>query len=168
MSCTNTYDTGDSVVVSWVAACGDDIPLFSEATPLVFAKVGSTTTKAFGLELGTTSVKTDDSGKFDDNIINNYGADHSFSGFLRPDAVDQVSQQALITYIEGEVAANRQPTAWLRFTDPMTTKHYYRFVLFTGYSKPMANDDARSIDFSCQLQATRVSTNSPIQEEAIV
>ena len=164
-TCTKTYDVGRSRLVSYAFGCGNDDP--TTAGSLVYSPFGSTTTKNDGVVVGDVDATTDDSNGFDEAIQTSISQEYTISGLRRPDEAQIAAQEALKDYIVTERLAGRDATGWLRLTDPISNKQLYRYVLFTGYSESDGTNDIISIEFTAKLQATRSTTNPPIQSEVI-
>lgn len=167
-TCTNEpMDIGRNVIVSWVAGCGDDDPLSTATTPLVYKPLGFTTTKNINETTRTVSANNDSSGAFEKELQVGLGMEIPVSVFTAKDAANISTHKELRDYRRAEIIAGRQATVWLKLTNPQDGVHEYVFCLLNDVSRSYENEGVNSGDFNFKMIATDVPSNPPYQTEAI-
>ena len=168
-TCTNSaLDIGRNLIISWVEGCGDDDPLSTATTPLVYELLGFTTTKSFNETTRTVSTSNDSSGAFEDELVVGLGMEVSVSVFTAKETAGVSTHNKLRDYRRNEIIAGRQPSVWLKVTDPIEAKHIYIFCNVGDTTKSAETEGVRSGDFNFKMIATNVAANPPYQTEAIV
>lgn len=167
-TCSNQpLDIGRNAAVSWVAGCGDDDPLSTATTPLVYKPLGFTTTKNLNRTVRTVSANNDSSGAFENEIQTGIGIEIPVSVLAAKDVADVSTQEELRDYQMTELVAGRQASVWLRITDTQLGKHRYFFCNLNDNSESYENEGVNSGDFNFKMVATNDPSNLPYQTEAI-
>lgn len=167
-TCENeALDIGRNMIVSWVAGCGDDDPLSTATTPLVYKLLGFTTTKNINDTTRTVSANNDSSGPYEKELQVGRGVEIPVSVFSAKDVANVSSHEELRDYRNTEIDNGRQATVWLKLTDPHMGVHRYFFCLVNDTSRSFENEGVNSGDFNFKMIATDDPTNPPEQKENI-
>lgn len=144
MGCPATANyIGRVATVEIAIQCGDVDP--ATAT---FLKLGAVTTKSFELSANETSVYSDLSGGFDENLIVNSSFTISAEGYsIAQDGTD-VNQTSVYKYYFNSFQANEQPTVLVRYTWPDVTLIAYMNINAFNRSDPVDDKSSYTIGFS--------------------
>ena len=164
---TRLTDIGRGLLASWVGGCGDDDPLSTATVPLVYKPIGYLETRGESDTPRTVTSNTEQSGIDTDTRVIGTDTEITVSVLDAKDLVDVTTQQELRTYYDAEVEAGRDPTVWLRITDPLLGEYRYYFAVPTSLGRSAENEGNRTGEFTFTRTATNTPTNKSKQREAI-
>ena len=137
---------GRAVILEYAVGCPDAKPL--EAA---YKFVGASNTKSFTLGAETVDSTTDQTtGGVKSSIVTYINFECSVDGKVRLKDKAAEANAALLKYFVGEVAAARQPSAWIRLTFPDVTIEAYCNI--SNYERSAPDSDL--VTFSASFQAT--------------
>ena len=111
---TRLTDIGRGMLASWAAGCGDDDPLSTATTPLVYKPIGYLETRGESDTPRTVTSNTEQAGIDTDTRVIGTDTEITVSVLDAKDLVDVTTQQELRAYYDAEVEAGRDPSLWQR------------------------------------------------------
>lgn len=164
---TRLTDIGRDMLVGWAAGCGNDIPLSTEDPALAYKPLGYLETRGESDTPRTVTSNTEQSGIDTDTRVIGTDTEITVSVLDAKDLVDVTTQQELRAYYDAEVEAGRDPTVWLRITDPLLGEYRYYFTVPTSLGRNAENEGYRTGEFTFTRTATNTPTNKSKQREVI-
>jgi hypothetical protein len=161
---TRLTDIGRGMLVGWAAGCGDDDPTTNGT--FTYKPLGELETRNENDTPRTVTSNTDRSGIDTDTRVIGTDTEITVSVLDAKDLVDVTTQQELRDYYDAEVEAGRDPTMWLRITDPLLNQYRYYFVVPTSFGRSAENEGNRTAEFTFTRTATNTPDNKSKQKEA--
>lgn len=164
---TRLTDIGRGMLVSWSAGCGDNDPKSTATSALNYTPLGYIETRGESDTPRTVTSNTDISGVDTDTRIVGTDTEITVSLLDAKDLVDVTTQQALRDYYDAEVEAGRDPSMWIRITDPLLGVYRYYFCVPTSLGRSGENEGNRTAEMTFTRTATNTPTNKSKQVETI-
>lgn len=134
---------GRDATIEFALQCGDVDPATASFLP-----IGAVDTKSFELTANETSVFSDLSGGFDENLIVNSSFTISAEGYSIAEDGTLTNQTALYKYYFNAVQNSEQPTVLIRYTWPDVTLVAYMNISTFNRSDPSSDASTYTLNLT--------------------
>ena len=140
--------TGRQAALYWVSGCGDVQP-----AEIDYKLVGAVNTKGFTLNGDEIDATADDTvGGLKETLLTYMNYEVTADGKCRNGDGTASSHAELLTYFAGEMAASRQPGAWVKLVFPDLTFECFCVLTDPG-SRTASDSDSATYSFAAKATA---------------